>query len=58
MAEEVSRSCAEAESMGVSGVPLYIIDGRVALYGAQPTARFVEALDRAATLRDEPRDRE
>jgi predicted DsbA family dithiol-disulfide isomerase len=48
---EVTRSCQEAERRGIQGVPLFVIAGGSALYGAQPSDRFGEALDRAVRTR-------
>jgi predicted DsbA family dithiol-disulfide isomerase len=52
---EVRQSQEVAARSGISGVPLYLFDGRsadagrrFALSGAQPPAAFVQALDRAA----------
>lgn len=37
-----------AQSIGIQGVPFYVLDGRFALSGAQSTDRFVAALERVA----------
>jgi predicted DsbA family dithiol-disulfide isomerase len=42
---EVRSSQDEAQSLGITGVPFYVFDGRYALYGAQPVEVFGEALD-------------
>jgi predicted DsbA family dithiol-disulfide isomerase len=44
-ASEVRSSQEEAASLGITGVPFYVFDGRYALYGAQPVGVFGEALD-------------
>jgi predicted DsbA family dithiol-disulfide isomerase len=45
---EVEQAQRLARGMGVTGVPLYIFDGRFALSGAQPGEEFVAYLDVAA----------
>jgi predicted DsbA family dithiol-disulfide isomerase len=50
LAAEVAASQREAYRRGVQGVPHYVLDGRLALSGAQPVEVFVEALDRAVNL--------
>jgi predicted DsbA family dithiol-disulfide isomerase len=42
---EVRSSQDEAQSLGITGVPFYVFDGRYALYGAQPVEVFGEVLD-------------
>ncbi len=37
----------KARSLGVSGEPLFVVDGRVALSGAQPPALFRQAFEQA-----------
>ena len=44
-ASDVRSSQEEAQSLGISGVPFYVFDGRYAIYGAQPVEVFGEALD-------------
>jgi predicted DsbA family dithiol-disulfide isomerase len=44
-AHEVRSSQEEARSLGITGVPFYVFDGRHAVYGAQPVEVFGEALD-------------
>ena len=44
---EVADAEARAASLGVTGVPFFIIDGRFGLSGAQPAEAIVEALRRA-----------
>lgn len=51
-ADEVTQDIAAAKKMGISGVPFFILNGRLALNGAQPQAVFVEALRRAAEQED------
>lgn len=41
-----------AHSMGVSGVPFFIFDGRVAVSGAQPPETFLEAIAKADEMRN------
>lgn len=43
-AAEVSESQDVAARLGISGVPFYILNGRVALSGAQPVDSFAEAI--------------
>jgi predicted DsbA family dithiol-disulfide isomerase len=42
---EVEASQEQAERLGITGVPFYVIDGRYGLSGAQPVEVFVRALD-------------
>lgn len=44
---EVEQAQNLAGRMGITGVPFYIFDGRLALSGAQPVETFVAAIDRA-----------
>jgi predicted DsbA family dithiol-disulfide isomerase len=44
-AADVDRSQAQAEQLGIQGVPFYVIDERYALSGAQPVSVFLQALD-------------
>lgn len=46
-AEAVEADIAEAHALGVNGVPFFVIDGRYAISGAQPTGMFAQALARA-----------
>jgi predicted DsbA family dithiol-disulfide isomerase len=46
--EEVADSQKEAQRLGVTGVPMVVLDGRYAVSGAQPVEVFVRALDTAA----------
>lgn len=45
--EVISQLAMRASSMGISGVPFYIFDGRVALSGAQPAEVIAQAIDKA-----------
>lgn len=48
--ETVADEIAEAQRIGVTGVPTFILDGRFGLVGAQPAGRLVAAIrDAAAT---------
>ncbi|MCA1750251.1 MAG: DsbA family oxidoreductase [Cryomorphaceae bacterium] len=46
-AEAVNRDVAEARSMGISGVPYFVIDRKYALSGAQPVATMLQAVEQA-----------
>jgi predicted DsbA family dithiol-disulfide isomerase len=46
--DEVRRSQEEARSLGISGVPFFVIDGRWAISGAQPVETFLRAFDEVA----------
>jgi predicted DsbA family dithiol-disulfide isomerase len=45
---EVAADQAEAEALGITGVPCYVIDGRYAITGAQPVEVLVRVLDLVA----------
>lgn len=45
-AAEVAADRQQAAAYGVTGVPFFVVDGRYAVSGAQPTATFVELLGR------------
>ena len=45
--DEVAQAEARASSLGITGVPFCLVDGRYGLSGAQPAEAFVEALRRA-----------
>lgn len=45
--DEVAQAEARASSLGITGVPFFIVDGRYGLSGAQPAEAFVEAIRRA-----------
>lgn len=49
--EDVSASQENAARLGISGVPFYIFNGRIALSGAQPVETFTRAIEMA--LQDE-----
>ncbi len=44
-ADEVARDIAEAQAIGVSGVPFFVFNRRLAVSGAQPTEVFTQALN-------------
>jgi predicted DsbA family dithiol-disulfide isomerase len=46
-AGEVKRDIAEAEQVGVRGVPFFVIDRKYAVSGAQPSDVFLSALNKA-----------
>lgn len=46
--DEVNRDIAEARQIGVQGVPFFVLDGRLAVSGAQPVELFTRALIQAA----------
>ncbi|NKY57432.1 DsbA family oxidoreductase [Nocardia flavorosea] len=46
-ADAVRAGEQEATRLGITGVPFYVIDGKYAVSGAQPTEVFTEALRRA-----------
>jgi predicted DsbA family dithiol-disulfide isomerase len=50
IAYEVSQEIAHYQSMGVSGVPFFILNNKYGISGAQPAEAFVQAL---TTVRDE-----
>jgi predicted DsbA family dithiol-disulfide isomerase len=50
-ADAVAADVREADQIGVSGVPFFVFDGRVALSGAQPVETFVAALKQAEALK-------
>lgn len=50
---EVLKEDASARRMQIGGVPFFILDGRLAVNGAQPPEVFVAALDRARTMQAE-----
>lgn len=51
--DEVDREVAEAEKMGVKGVPKFIINGRYEVDGAEDVSGFLEQLVRAKEEADE-----
>jgi len=46
-ADAVTRDVAEARTLGATGVPFFVVDGRLGISGAQPTEVFANALTRA-----------
>lgn len=46
--DRVRSSTAEAQSIGVTGVPAFVLDGRVLILGAQPREVFESAFERLA----------
>lgn len=46
-AETVRADELRAHQLGVTGVPFFLIEGRYAIPGAQPTERFTQGLERA-----------
>ena len=46
-ADDVRQDFAEARALGISGVPFFVIDRKFGLSGAQPSATFSMALERA-----------
>ena len=52
--EAVQLSIATASSLGVAGVPFYVLDDRYGISGAQPTEVFVQA---STQVWDEVKDR-
>ncbi|HEX2079115.1 MAG TPA: DsbA family oxidoreductase [Longimicrobium sp.] len=47
---EVDASQAEAASLGINGVPFFVIDGKYAFSGAQSLETFVSVLDRVREM--------
>lgn len=43
-AEEVNADIAQAQQLGISGVPFFVIDGKYGISGAQPAEVFANAL--------------
>ncbi len=50
--DTVSRSTMEAQSIGVTGVPAWLLDGRLLVLGAQPREVFEQAFARIALPED------
>lgn len=46
-ADKVAGDVAQARAYGISGVPFYVLDGRLGVSGAQPVEVFVQALEQA-----------
>ena len=53
--ENVREEIASAQSIGVTGVPFFILDGKFALPGAQPADVLKRAIGKALEKADEPR---
>lgn len=54
-AERVRADAREAEQLGASGVPFFVIDRKVAIAGAQPAEQLLRALTQAWAERDAAR---
>ena len=48
-AQEVEQDIAEATTLGIRGVPFFVIDRKYAVSGAQATEVFLQALDQSFT---------
>lgn len=46
-ADEVRKDIADAEKLGIDGVPFFLMDGKYAVSGAQPPAVFLQALEKS-----------
>jgi predicted DsbA family dithiol-disulfide isomerase len=46
-ADEARRDEAEAQQLGIGGVPFFVLDSSLGVSGAQPTELFARALDQA-----------
>ncbi|MBL7845356.1 MAG: DsbA family oxidoreductase [Cyclobacteriaceae bacterium] len=46
---EVEQAEKEMQELGITGVPFYIIQNKYGLSGAQPSATFIEVIEKAAT---------
>jgi predicted DsbA family dithiol-disulfide isomerase len=46
--DEVKRDILEARQLGVRGVPFFLVNGKYAVSGAQPTEVFLQTLEKAA----------
>lgn len=46
--QEVQAMAAQAGAMGISGVPFFIFNGKLAVSGAQPPAVLLDAMDQAS----------
>ncbi|CAN5624644.1 DsbA family protein [soil metagenome] len=49
--EDVLASQRDAQRLGISGVPFYVLDGRYGVSGAQPPETFLRALERIQSER-------
>ncbi|HEX2210822.1 MAG TPA: DsbA family oxidoreductase [Longimicrobium sp.] len=50
LGRQVDESQAEAASLGITGVPFFVIDGRYAFSGAQSLETFLSVLDRVRDM--------
>lgn len=48
-AADVANDIAQASAYGITGVPFFVIDGKIGLSGAQETSTFLEVLENAAS---------
>lgn len=55
-ADSVHKDRAEAQTVGVRGVPFFVVDEQIALSGAQPPEVIVQALEEAMGSRDQAGD--
>ena len=46
-ADDVRHDLAEARSLGIGGVPFFVIDQKYGVSGAQPTEVFTQVLEKA-----------
>ncbi|GAA2515889.1 MULTISPECIES: DsbA family protein [Streptomyces] len=51
---EVHADQAQAAAYGITGVPFYVLDGRLAVSGAQSPELFLSALERATSMSGRP----
>jgi predicted DsbA family dithiol-disulfide isomerase len=51
-ADEARQDEAQAQQIGISGVPFFVLDMRLGVSGAQPTELFTRALDQAMEQHD------
>ncbi len=56
VAAEVRSIAAQVSQQGVTGVPFFIFDGKLALNGAQPAGVILEAMRQAAEPVPTPAD--
>ncbi|CAL1518034.1 DsbA family oxidoreductase [Chitinophaga sp. MM2321] len=47
LATEVNKDCREAQQLGASGVPFFVLDRKYGVAGAQPVGAFSQALSQA-----------
>jgi predicted DsbA family dithiol-disulfide isomerase len=52
--DDVNAMIGQAQSAGISGVPFFIIDGKLSLSGAQPPAVILQALEQVANQPQAP----